>query len=248
MTLLHDARHTGPDVSPPRARGVLLVVLGVVALLAVVVATVSLALRGRGDNDTASNTIRGSGIASAQTRAVPPFTAVELAGSNTVVVQVGSPRSVVVHADNNLINHVHTAVRAGVLLIWDRGSFSTRAPMRVTVVTPTLTRVSLTGSGTVTVDGVDSPAFAASLPGSGTVYASGRTGHLEASLPGSGRLDLQQLIARVAGVQLAGSGEVRVQATGSVDAAVSGSGAVLYAGNPASVTKTITGTGAVEAG
>jgi hypothetical protein len=42
-----------------------------------------------------------------------------------------------------------------------------------------------------------------------------------------------------------GSGTVSVTASGSLDALVSGSGAILYAGNPVRVTKNVTGSGAI---
>ena len=50
----------------------------------------------------------GSGVASTQARSVAPFTGVDLAGSNNVIVRVGARRSVVVHADSNLLSRVTT--------------------------------------------------------------------------------------------------------------------------------------------
>jgi hypothetical protein len=185
-------------------------------------------------------------MAVSETRSLPPFTAVELAGSSNVTVQVGVPQSVVVHADDNLIGHVRTTVRSGALVIETTGSFSTRAPMRVSVVVPKVQSVRLSGSGNMIVDGVVSSAFAASLPGSGTMLVAGRTEHLEASLQGSGQMNLHGLIAREVDVQRPGSGEIQVYATDSLHAEVSGSGSVMYAGNPPHVTHAVSGSGAVE--
>jgi len=177
---------------------------------------------------------------------VRPFTAVELAGSSNVTVQVGAPQSVVVHADDNLIGRVSTTVRSGALVIETTGSFSTRTPMRVSVVVPEVQSVRLSGSGNLIVDGVVTSSFTASLPGSGMMLVAGRTEHLEASLQGSGQMNLHGLIAREVEVQLPGSGEIQVFATDSLHADVSGSGSVMYGGNPSRVTHAVTGSGAVE--
>jgi hypothetical protein len=44
---------------------------------------------------------------------------------------------------------------------------------------------------------------------------------------------------------LSGSGNIFVTATRSLDASVSGSGTINYAGNPPNVTKSVTGSGAI---
>src|SRR5262245_51190311 len=52
----------------------------------------------------------GSGVAATQARSVAPFTGVDLAGANNVVIRVGAKQSVVVHADDNLLRRVTTRV------------------------------------------------------------------------------------------------------------------------------------------
>jgi hypothetical protein len=47
---------------------------------------------------------------------------------------------------------------------------------------------------------------------------------------------------------VSGSGRILVTATESLDAAVPGTGAITYSGNPAHVTTSITGVGAVMQG
>jgi hypothetical protein len=189
---------------------------------------------------------RGSGVAATETRAVPPFSSVELAGSSIVTIAVGRPRSVVVHADDNLVGHVTTEVASGELVIGNTsGSFTTETPMRVVVSAPSLEAVTLSGSGIVTVEDVEAGSFTVSLPGSGVVRASGGTGRLDVDLAGSGDAQLATLIARDVHVAVGGSGRVDVTATRSLDATVSGSGAILYGGDPARVTRNVTGSGAV---
>jgi len=203
------------------ARPMLVVTCAVVAG-AIAGATIALVAR---DHSSATSTV-GSGVAASQTRTLPPFSAVELAGSNNVVIRVGAAQAVVVHADANLLRRVTTAVRDSTLEIGDLpGSYRTKSPMSVDVTVPSLTRVAVSGSGNVT--------------------ASGSTPRLEAVLSGSGNLFLAELHAPAVRAQLTGSGTIRVTATATLDVRLSGSGAVFYGGHPSHVTSAITGSGVV---
>src|SRR5215475_9171675 len=84
--------------------------------------------------NSSDSTVQGSGVHATQTRHAAAFTSVELAGSNNVVIRAGEDRSVVVKADDNLLDRVTTEVRAGKLVIGNTpGSFSTKTPMSVEV-------------------------------------------------------------------------------------------------------------------
>lgn len=198
---------------------------------------------------TSSGTTQGSGVAATQTRDVPSFDSVELAGSNNVAIRVGGTQSVVVRADDNLLGRVTTKVRSGRLVIANtRGSFSTKTPMSVEVTVPKLEALTLSGSGNIVVDGVAAESFRATLPGSGTLTGSGSATRLDVIVGGSGTVRFADLVAKHARAVVSGSGSIFVTATESLDASVSGSGAILYAGNPQSVTKSVTGSGAITAG
>ena len=221
--------------------------LGLTAALVLVVAggLVLLARHAFGDGSTTGSNVHGSGVPATQSRDLPAFASVDLAGTNNVVVHVGGKQRVVVHADDNLIEHVTTDVRSGQLVIADSGSFTARTPMRVDVSVPTLDAAALSGDGIMTVDGVSGGQFTAQLPGSGVLRASGTVDRLDATLGGSGDVQLQGLTARDATVAVTGSGRLQVHATAALEASVSGSGAIFYAGEPREVTRSVTGTGAI---
>lgn len=76
----------------------------------------------------------------------------------------------------------------------------------------------------------------------------GTVTRLDVTLSGDGQAQLSQLIARdVRDVRavLTGTGLIQVTATTSLDAAVPGTGAIIYSGDPPQVTTSITGTGTV---
>ena len=198
---------------------------------------------------SSASSTHGSGMPVTEVRDVAPFTSIELVGSNNVVVRVGEEQTVVVKADDNLIDRVTTEVQSGELIIGSTpGSFSTKSPMSVEVTVPTLDAVTLAGSGNMAVDGIDAESLRADLPGSGTLSGSGTATHLNVTVGGSGAVQFARLVADVVHAAVSGSGSIFITATKSLDAAVSGSGVIVYAGNPHDVTRSITGSGAITAG
>jgi len=213
----------------------------------VVLAAIMAWLAGCGTGPSGT-TVQGSGIAATQTRAVAGFSRLDLAGSSKVTVVAGGRQSVVVHADSNLLGRVTTRVAGGTLLIGTTGSFTTRTPMSVDITVPALAAVTLSGSGQLSVVRISTPVLTVSLPGSGALDVSGTVTRLDVTLGGSGQAQLSQLAARDVRAVLTGSGLIRVTATTSLDAAVPGTGAIIYGGNPPHLTTSITGTGAVLRG
>jgi hypothetical protein len=201
------------------------------------------------ESSSNSKTVQGSGVAAAETREVPPFTGVELAGANNVTVRVGGEWSVVVRGDDNLLGRITTQVEDGDLVVGQTpGSFETKSPTGVEVSVPSLDDLTLTGSGILSVRGIEAENVTVTLSGSGIVRASGTATQLDVDLPGSGEAELKELVARDVNAIVSGSGLLLITATERLDASVPGSGAILYSGNPANVTTNITGTGAVTRG
>ena len=192
----------------------------------------------------------GSGIAATQSRTVPAFTGLELDGGNNVVVQVGPARqSVVVHADSNLLRRVTTRVRAGRLAIGTTpGNLSAKRPMYVVVTVPSLDRIELQGAGNISVSGINSERLTVTLSGAGNIDAAGAATKLDVTIGGAGNALLQGLIARDARAALSGQGSIMVTATRSLDASISGTGAIHYRGDPSRVTRRISGSGTIGPG
>jgi hypothetical protein len=219
-------------------------------LLVLVVAGAAVLLFRHGSfNGSSSSTVQGSGEAASETRNLAAFSSVELAGSNTVAINVGARQRVVVHADDNLLVRVTTRVLAGHLVIGNTGgSFTTRSPMRVDVDVPSLDSLRLTGSGLITATGIKATNLTVTLLGSGVVRASGITTRLVVTLAGSGDAQLDQLAAGDVQAVVSGSGRILVHPIKSLDASIPGSGTIVYTGNPAQLTSHVTGSGTVEGG
>ena len=119
--------------------------------------------------------------------------------------------------------------------------------MSVDVSLPALAAVSLSGSGEISVRGINQARLVVTLPGSGALYASGTATQLDVTLTGSGMAQLGNLVARDVRAAVAGSGLIQVTATGRLNASVPGTGAIIYSGNP-QLRSSVTGTGVVTPG
>lgn len=212
----------------------------------------------------------GSGRISTETRSVPAFESIALAGSIDLRVRQGVQHAVEVSADDNLLPLLETTVestRKGATLRvgWKRGqSISTRSRVVVNVVTPRLSSLAGAGAGDLTVESFDTPALQVSLAGagdltlpglrtgelgidisgSGDVAGSGRATKLAISIAGSGDVKLADVQADDVTVKIAGSGDAAVQAQKTLDVSIAGSGDVTYRGN-AVVRKSVRGSGSV---
>jgi hypothetical protein len=170
--------------------------LAAILVLLIAVAVVLLIRYDVFQGSSSSSGVQGSGVAATQTRELASFSAVELAGSNVVTIRVGEKQSVVVRADDNLLDRVTTEVQSGNLVIGNTvGSFTTESPMSVEITIPSLDALTLTGSGVVAATGIETPSLTVTLSGSGALRASGTATQLDVTLGGSGDAQLEQLIA-----------------------------------------------------
>jgi hypothetical protein len=213
-------------------------------------------------------TRKGSGVEGTQTRELATFTSIAVAGSAEVDVVVGGPPSVRITIDDNLLQYVITEVDDGTLEIHmsDEFNYDRSARLRAEVVAPSLDGISVAGSGSVEIRGVETSHFGASIAGSGTVAihdvqtnhfdasiagsgdlrVDGRTETLEVSISGSGDVDTLALRSQRVEVSIAGSGDVLVNASEDLDVSVAGSGDVGYRGDP-KISRSILGSGSVYA-
>jgi len=208
--------------------------------------------------------IAGSGVTTTDRRSMPAFDRIDLSGEFDVVVDVGRPRSVAITGDDNLVPLVRAEVRNGTLHIDREKDFRSRRDIRIEIGVESLNGLHSGGSSDVTVRNVRSPAFDLGVSGSSDLFASGEFGDLDASISGSGEihldgsadeiegsvsgsgeLDMLQVSARTARIDVSGSGEASVNVSERLEANVSGSGDVRYAGRPA-VQGDVSGSGSVE--
>jgi hypothetical protein len=208
-----------------------------------------------------------------QTRQVAPFTAVDAAGAMNVVVRQGSPQQVEVDASAADQGKIETEVEGGRLRVGRRreGRDILRTerfegPVTVYVTAPSLTALSVSGSGDLRVAGpvqassfqvrvagsgnlslpqLTAQALKTSLAGSGNITLGGSCPQHEVSISGSGNVRADELRTDDTSVRISGSGNVRANATKTLNSRISGSGDVLVRGNP-QISSSKSGSGSVK--
>jgi hypothetical protein len=214
-----------------------------------------------------STSITASGKVVRESRPVPAFTGIALSLPGKVELRQGSPGSVSVEADDNLIGEIETVVERGTLKIRFKHSISVsgRSTIRVLVTAPRFDSLAIAGSGDIVSEALSSPSLSVSIAGSGDVSlarleadtlnvaisgsgdfkAAGRAADVSAQIVGSGDVDAARLAARRATISIAGSGDATVWASDTLEASIAGSGDVRYHGDPA-VKKSVAGSGTVK--
>lgn len=201
-----------------------------------------------------------SGFAFAQTketRSVGTFTKLAFRVPGKLILKQGSPQSVVIEGDKELLEKIETEVEGNRLVIghpdkWRWRDWGWKDDKKVTVY--------------VTVQDIEG----LSVSGSGDLVSSGKisTNGLELKVSGSGSLDIDadvkgELTADVSGSgdlsvkgacqsfdsSVSGSGKVNMSGTitGRADMSVSGSGRIMASGTAQQVKATISGSGKVLA-
>ena len=106
-------------------------------------------------------------------------------------------------------------------------------------------RVSINGSGSITAD-LTADTLTADLNGSGSFNAKGSAGTLTLTLDASGDYNGFDCATDDAHVNVHGSGSANVNPAGSLTGSINASGSIVYAGSPASVDISDSGSGSVH--
>ena len=107
-------------------------------------------------------------------------------------------------------------------------------------------KIGFVRSGDIKLPSLQTGTANISIHGSGDVYAAGVADKVDVEIMGSGDVRTRKLISREANVKIMASGDAEVNAREKLTATVSGSGEVRFAGSPATVSRTIRGSGTIE--
>lgn len=197
--------------------------------------------------------LRGSGTPATEVREVESFDQIELAGSYELVVHVepGAAQQVVVTADDNIIGMITTTVsdrRLEVETNADGKRLRPEIPMRVEVWVPALLAIKSGGASTIEAEGLHGERFELVISGASVSTLRGLVDRFDVTLSGAGDVQAKDLQAKTVSVVISGAAEAAVWASESLDVTISGAGEVTYWGNPANLSKRISGAGELKAG
>ncbi|MDI7776316.1 DUF2807 domain-containing protein [Asticcacaulis sp. EMRT-3] len=132
---------------------------------------------------------------------------------------------------------------------WNRHGFDVQADqgqVQIAITAPDVRAFALNGSGDLQIEAYNQPSLDVHLAGSGGVKATGSTQTLHLNMAGSGDADLGGLTTTDSDINIAGSGDAALHASGKVRVKIVGSGDVSLHGKPASLDKTVIGSGTVD--
>ena len=192
-------------------------------------------------------TVKGSGNVISETREVSGITSIDLQDSAEVNIKFGAMESLVITGEDNIIFLIETNVSNHQLIIKTKPlmTYSATKPVRVDVTVNSLEGVTVSGSGSLDVAGYSGDSLMMDMSGSGKLSADGSANTVTITLGGSGDVNANKLSAKKATVVLSGSGSVTVFASEELDASLSGSGQIIYRGNPNEIYKNIIGSGTI---
>ncbi len=198
--------------------------------------------------------IAGSGRIISEQRAVSGFSQVVFAvPGDLTIIQDGS-EGLLIEGDDNLLPHIKTSVKDGVLIINLEPGIHNLVPtqkIRFTLNADVLTRIALNGSGDIRSESLSGDNLDLDLNGSGNfligVFKSEKSTF---ELDGSGNFTFEQIETGPLTVRLDGSGNIAfgtVTAT-TAEMVINGSGKLSARGNLDRQSIVINGSGGVRAG
>ena len=219
-----------------------------------------------------TNVLEGSGTIVDKKHEIQPFETLHAGTILRLKIRAGEKPSVVVHADDNLIDHIQVTQEGKRLTVMlEKDLRVRRASITVDVTTPTLNELFVEGAAQVEMDGIQAKYLAIRLAGAAKlsgqvdaknleIDASGAT-HVRLKAPddrtaesvtinakGATSVDLEQLPAKRVSVVMSGAGHCRVFASEELKAEAAGVGSITYFGNPGKVTKKVRGIAKISEG
>ncbi len=195
-----------------------------------------------------SNKVTGNGKIVTKSRVVAVFNHIKLSGAYRLKIIVGAKQSLRITSDSNIVPLVITRVKNGLLIIRNKPGVAIKVskPVLIRIVVQKLTGISASGVNQIKASRISSDKF--KLKSSGAVQAnlSGTANKVSVVISGSGNVNADRLVAKDVKVRLTGSGHILINASKKLDTKITGSGSIVYTGNPSDVDQTITGSGKIE--
>ncbi len=194
-----------------------------------------------------SERIKGSGRVVEKVLNLEGFDRVRIDAVADVDIKIGSEFSVVLEAEDNIIDLVEVDVAGGKLVIdMDDGySIDTDESIRFEITMPELEGLIFRGVGDVRVTNLNAKELEIECPGVGKLYCEGKAKRVYIDFSGVGSMDLGDLVASRARVRVDGVGTVIVNVEDDLDVDVNGMGTVRYYGDPGNVRSSVSGFGKI---
>ncbi len=211
--------------------------------------------------------LKPEGSETEEVRFTSDFHAINVSLYAKVFIREGAENSVTIVAAENLLEHIITHSNGTTLNVENSRCLRTKSDdVKIYITTPTISAIGLSGTGNVYVESPFSGPFLnleisgsgnihfpklqyqkvdAFISGSGNMNYSGSCTDQFIRISGSGKINAFGMESAEAMVRVSGSGDAGIFVTEVLDAKITGSGNVLYLGNP-TLKISISGTGTIS--
>ena len=154
--------------------------------------------------------IEGSGVIVSETFDVDDFDEIRIESAFEVTVEVGPDTSVVVRADDNVIDQLIVEVDGDELRLGLDESLR-NGTLEATVTMPSLRSATVSGASEVAITGVDAADLDVDVSGASEVTASGRAAALRLDASGASDVRFDGLVVDTARVEISGASDVGLE-------------------------------------
>jgi hypothetical protein len=197
---------------------------------------------------TGGGRVVGDGEPASEDRPIGPVTAIHSDGAFALTLKIGPAPKLTIETDKNILPIIKTTVSDGRLEIYSDRSYSLDGRIKVTVSSPNITEISVSGSNQIEGEGLAGGALTLSLNGSNRAALAGKVETLTCVMSGANHLAARQLTAASTNVTLNGSGDAAVHASQRIVAEISGAGSISVYGNPKERSTQVNGAGKITFG
>ncbi len=176
----------------------------------------------------------GSGNVVTQNRSFSGFSSVGISSGFQFVITQSNTYNVRTIADDNIQNYIQISQEGSSLSVMLKPGYSiTTSTLRVEISMPSLSRLELSGGVRGSVTGfVSANNFVLDSSAGSKVQMEGQANDLTISSSAGSQLDLSEFAVRNAFVNLSGGATADIDASGRIDANLSGGSHLYYSGNP----------------
>lgn len=196
--------------------------------------------------------LRGNGNVEKETRNISSFSAIDVSSAFEIYLTQDNKEGLVIEADENLMEHIITEVRGGVLKIYVKGNVRNVRTMKAYISFKMIDKIELSGAcnirgeGTYKFNDLDIGASGAAeinmaftadkvyldLSGASEIQFTGSANKLTVDVSGATELYAQDFEVKECSIDASGASTIKVFATEELSVDASGASTIRYKGQP----------------
>ena len=209
--------------------------------------------------------VEGSGNVTTEKRDVSNFNGIDISNAFEVILKQGNNESLIIEADDNLMELIVTEVRGGVLKIYSEKNFRHPKSLKIFITFKEIDFIELSGAVELTNDGkltfdkleidgsgaseidleLEADELEIEFSGASEIDLKGKITDVEISISGASEISAYDLETDFMDIDISGAAEAKVFVNKKLNVEASGAASVRYKGNP-SIDTDVSGASSVK--